>query len=273
MAIELTETAHVPVEATRSGNGDHAPAAESLVGLSPASLPSHRALMSKPILRAFRLTKIVTSGDAPLTILDNVGFDVEAGDAVAIVGASGSGKTTLLGLLAGLDRPSDGDVWLDDHALSSLDEDARAALRQRLLGFVFQSFQLLPALTALENVMLPLELAGAADASSKAKEWLARVGLAKRTTHYPKQLSGGEQQRVAIARAFAGEPKLLMADEPTGNLDNATGREVADLMFELNREHGTTLVLVTHETTLASRCVRRLSLAAGRLVGDERVRS
>src|SRR5215467_4386640 len=225
------------------------------------------------ILRASRLTKIVTSGDAPLTILDDVGFAIEAGDTVAVVGASGSGKTTLLGLLAGIDRPSSGDVWLDDTALSELDEDARAALRQRLLGFVFQSFQLLPALTALENVMLPLELAGAADAPAKAKDWLARVGLARRTTHYPKQLSGGEQQRVAIARAFAGEPKLLMADEPTGNLDNATGVEVVDLMFRLNREHGTTLLLVTHDSTLASRCARRLSLAAGRLVGDERTAS
>ena len=212
----------------------------------------------------------MTSGDAPLTILDDVGFDIDAGDTVAVVGASGSGKTTLLGLLAGLDRPSDGEVWLDGNALSGLDEDARAALRQRLLGFVFQSFQLLPALTALENVMLPLELAGAPDAVTRAKEWLARVGLAMRTTHYPKQLSGGEQQRVAIARAFAGEPKLLMADEPTGNLDNATGVEVADLMFRLNREHGTTLLLVTHDGGLAARCARRLSLAAGRLVGDER---
>ena len=222
------------------------------------------------ILRALRLTKIVTSGDAPLTILDDVGFDVETGDTVAVVGASGSGKTTLLGLLAGLDRPSDGEVWLDGHALSALDEDARAALRQRLLGFVFQSFQLLPALTALENVMLPLELAGAPDAAPKARDWLARVGLARRTTHYPKQLSGGEQQRVAIARAFAGEPKLLMADEPTGNLDNATGVEVVDLMFRLNRERGTTLLLVTHDVGLAGRCARRLSLAAGRLVADER---
>ncbi len=189
----------------------------------------------------------MTSGEAPLTILDDVGFAIDAGDAVAIVGASGSGKTTLLGLLAGLDRPTSGEVWLDGNALSGLDEDARAAQRQRLLGFVFQSFQLLPALTALENVMLPLELAGTADAAAKAGEWLARVGLARRTTHYPKQLSGGEQQRVAIARAFAGEPKLLMADEPTGNLDNATGVEVVDLMFRLNREHGTTLLLVTHD--------------------------
>ena len=227
--------------------------------------------MTTPILRAERLTKVVQSGDAPLTILEEVSFAVDAGAAIAIVGASGSGKTTLLGLLAGLDRPTAGDVWLDGHALSALDEDALAALRQKRLGFVFQSFQLLPALTALENVMLPLELAGAPDAAPRAREWLDRVGLARRTTHYPKQLSGGEQQRVAIARAFSGEPILLMADEPTGNLDGATGVEVADLMFRLNREHGTTLVLVTHDTTLASRCGRRLSLASGKLVGDERV--
>jgi putative ABC transport system ATP-binding protein len=224
--------------------------------------------MPTPILRAAELTKVVTSGESPLTILDAVSFDIEAGASVAIVGASGSGKTTLLGLLAGLDRPTAGEIWLDGLALSEQDEDARAATRQRLLGFVFQSFQLLPALTALENVMLPLELAGAPDATARAREWLARVGLARRTTHYPKQLSGGEQQRVAIARAFAGEPKLLMADEPTGNLDGATGVEVAELMFRLNREHGTTLVLVTHDIALASRCGRRISLAAGRLVDD-----
>jgi putative ABC transport system ATP-binding protein len=227
--------------------------------------------MSHAVLRAADLTKIVVSGDAPLTILDKVSFAVDAGDSVAIVGASGSGKTTLLGLLAGLDHATAGDVWLDGIALSGQDEDARAALRQRLLGFVFQSFQLLPALTALENVMLPLELAGAPDAPSRAKDWLARVGLARRTTHYPKQLSGGEQQRVAIARAFAGEPKLVLADEPTGNLDAATGAEVADLMFRLNRERATTLVLVTHDVAIASRCRRRLSLASGRLVADERM--
>ena len=226
--------------------------------------------MPEPIIHAEALTKIVRSGDAPLTILDGVTFEVEPGASIAIVGASGSGKTTLLGLLAGLDRPTSGEIRIDGAALSALDEDALAAMRQRLLGFVFQSFQLLPALTALENVMLPLELAGAADAEVRARTWLDRVGLAKRTTHYPRELSGGEQQRVAIARAFAGEPKLLMADEPTGNLDGATGFEVADLMFRLNREHGTTLVLVTHDLSLAARCGRRLSLAAGRLVGDER---
>jgi len=227
--------------------------------------------MTESIIRAEALTKTVRSGDDPLTILDGVSFAVEPGASIAIVGASGSGKTTLLGLLAGLDRPTSGDIHVDGVALSGLDEDELAAMRQRLLGFVFQSFQLLPALTAHENVMLPLELAGADDAESRARTWLDRVGLAKRTTHYPRQLSGGEQQRVAIARAFAGEPKLLMADEPTGNLDGATGVEVADLMFRLNREHGTTLVLVTHDVSLAVRCGRRLSLSAGRLIGDERV--
>jgi putative ABC transport system ATP-binding protein len=226
--------------------------------------------MTDFIIRVEALTKIVRSGDDPLTILDNVSFAVEAGASIAVVGASGSGKTTLLGLLAGLDRPTSGEIHVDGLPLSTLDEDARAAMRQRLLGFVFQSFQLLPALTALENVMLPLELAGADDAGARARVWLERVGLARRVTHYPRQLSGGEQQRVAIARAFSGEPKLLMADEPTGNLDGATGTEVADLMFRLNREHGTTLVLVTHDIALAARCGRRLSLATGRLVGDER---
>jgi putative ABC transport system ATP-binding protein len=226
--------------------------------------------MPDPIVRARDLSKIVMSGDAPLAILDSVTFDVDNAATVAIVGASGSGKTMLLGLLAGLDRPTSGDVLVDGVALSTLDQDGCAAMRQRLLGCVFLSFQLLPALTALENVMLPLELAGADDAAARAREWLARVGLARRTTHYPRQLSGGEQQRVAIARAFAGEPKILMADEPTGNLDGATGIEVAELMFRLNREHGTTLLLVTHDANLASRCERRLSLEAGQLVGDER---
>ena len=229
--------------------------------------------MPAAAIRASNLTKLVQSGDAPLTILDAVSFEIAAAASVAIVGASGSGKTTLLGLLAGLDRPTSGEVWLGDTALNGLSEDARAALRQRWLGFVFQSFQLLPALTALENVMLPLELAGATDAAARARHWLARVGLAGRVTHYPKQLSGGEQQRVAIARAFSGEPKVLMADEPTGNLDGATGAEIAELMFELNRERGTTLLLVTHDIALASRCSRRLSLAGGKLVADETVQA
>ena len=245
------------------------PAASAILPVrGPAAFIAN--LMPESIIRVEALTKIVRSGDAPLTILDGVTFDVDAGASIAIVGASGSGKTTLLGLLAGLDRPTSGEVHIDGAALSALDEDALAAMRQRLLGFVFQSFQLLPALTALENVMLPLELAGTGDAETRARTWLDRVGLAKRITHYPRQLSGGEQQRVAIARAFSGEPKLLMADEPSGNLDVATGVEIADLMFRLNREHGTTLVLVTHDVNLAARCGRRLSLAAGRLVGDER---
>jgi putative ABC transport system ATP-binding protein len=226
--------------------------------------------MPSPLVRAVNLSKVVQSGDEPLTILDAVTFDVDERGTVAIVGASGSGKTTLLGLLAGLDDPTSGDVVLDGVSLAALDQDGRAALRQRLVGFVFQSFQLLPALTALENVMLPLELAGEADSTARARDWLARVGLARRTSHYPRQLSGGEQQRVAIARAFAGDPKILMADEPTGNLDAATGEEIAELMFRLNREHGTTLLLVTHDANLATRCERRLSLAGGRLVGDER---
>ena len=226
--------------------------------------------MPDSIIRTEALSKTVLSGDSPLTILDGVTFAVERGETVAILGASGSGKTTLLGLLAGLDRPSAGEIWLGDRALNGLSEDDRAALRQRWVGFVFQSFQLLPALTALENVMLPLELAGARDAPSRAMSWLERVGLAGRLTHYPKQLSGGEQQRVAIARAFAGEAQILMADEPTGNLDGATGAEVAEVMFRLNRERGTTLLLVTHDPVIASRCARRLSLAGGKLVGDER---
>jgi putative ABC transport system ATP-binding protein len=225
--------------------------------------------MTQSVIRAHNLSKIVRSGDTPLTILDGVSFEVGAAATVAIIGPSGSGKTTLLGLLAGLDRPTRGEVWLGDTELNGLSEDARAALRRRWLGFVFQSFQLLPALTALENVMLPLELAGANDAAARARDWLARVGLSKRLAHYPKQLSGGEQQRVAIARAFSGEPRVLMADEPTGNLDEATGLEVADVMFRLNQERGTTLLLVTHDASLASRCARRLALDTGRLVGDE----
>jgi len=199
-----------------------------------------------------------------------VSFDVASGETVAIVGASGSGKTTLLGLLAGLDVPTAGQVLIDGLDLSVLDEDGRAALRRRLVGFVFQSFQLLPALNALENVMLPMELAGNAGAREEALALLTRVGLAERLTHYPRQLSGGEQQRVAIARAFAGPPKLLFADEPTGNLDSATGEEVVNLMFDLNREHTTTLLLVTHDEKLAQRCGRRLHLAAGRLVNGQR---
>jgi len=233
-------------------------------------LPSFSAdTKREPIVQVKGLTKRVGSAEDTLTILRDVEFDVMPGEAVAIVGASGSGKSTLLGLLAGLDAPSSGNVHLAGTDLFSLDEDARAALRGQLLGFVFQSFQLLPALSALENVMLPLELAGREDASARAKDILARVGLAQRLKHYPKQLSGGEQQRVALARAFVTGPRLLLADEPTGNLDARTGAEVIDLLFELNRERGTTLVLVTHDDALASRCGRRLRLAAGELVRAE----
>lgn len=211
------------------------------------------------------LGKDVRSGDGTLTILHDISFEVSAGEAVAVVGASGSGKTTLLSLLAGLDSPSRGCVRLGGEEISSLDEDARAALRGRLLGFVFQSFQLLPALTALENAALPLELMNRTDANAKAGAMLSRVGLGERLHHYPKHLSGGEQQRVALARAFAVEPKVLMADEPTGNLDAATGAEIIDLIFAMNREAGTTLVLVTHDEALAARCGRVLRLAGGRL--------
>jgi putative ABC transport system ATP-binding protein len=199
------------------------------------------------IVQAIELSKQVTSEGAPLTILDRLDFSASSGESVAVLGASGSGKSTLLGLLAGLDVPSGGKVLLDNIDLFALDEDGRAALRGRLVGFVFQSFQLLPALTALENVMLPLELAGVNGARAEAAAALERVGLAQRSSHYPRQLSGGEQQRVAIARAFAVNPRLLLADEPTGNLDSATGARIIDLLFRLNEEHGTTLILVTHD--------------------------
>jgi len=224
--------------------------------------------LAQTIIRASELGKQVTTGDAALTILSGVSFEVGSGEAVAIVGVSGSGKSTLLGLLAGLDTPSSGAVRIDGHDLNALDEDGRAALRGRMIGFVFQSFQLLPAMTALENVMLPLELAGVDDAQAAAQAMLARVGLADRAHHYPKQLSGGEQQRVAIARAFVKRPQLLFADEPTGNLDSATGAQVIDLLFELNRESGATLLLVTHDEALTRRCNRVLRLAAGRLDGN-----
>jgi putative ABC transport system ATP-binding protein len=221
------------------------------------------------LLEVIGLGKQVSSGNAPLQILQDIAFTVCAGEALAIVGASGSGKSTLLGLLAGLDLPSSGSVKLDGQDIFELDEDARAGLRGEKVGFVFQSFQLLPSLTALENVMLPLELAGAGDVQERARALLARVGLAARLTHYPRQLSGGEQQRVALARAFAPSPRLLLADEPTGNLDAATGAAVIDLMFELNAEQGTTLVLVTHDDALAARCARRIRLAAGRMAGQD----
>ena len=202
---------------------------------------------------------------AELAILDHVSLSVVAGEAVAIVGASGSGKSTLLSLLAGLDLPSSGRIALDGVDLLALDEDGRAALRARLVGFVFQSFHLLPALSACENVMLPLELAGVAGARQRAEAMLARVGLGQRLHHSPRTLSGGEQQRVALARAFVMQPRLLFADEPTGNLDAATGAEIIELLFQLNAEQGTTLVLVTHDETLARRCQRQIRLAGGRV--------
>ena len=222
------------------------------------------------MIRARQLLKRVPLANGELEILKGIDLEIKACESVAITGASGSGKSTLLGLLAALDVASAGEVWIDGVALSGLNEDARARLRADRIGFVFQSFQLLPSLTALENVMLPLELHGrstARDCRRKAQRLLQRVDLEQRLQHYPKQLSAGEQQRVAIARAFASEPDLLFADEPTGNLDSATGAHVIDLLFEINREQGTTLVLVTHEQRLAERCDRRLRLAAGELIG------
>jgi putative ABC transport system ATP-binding protein len=225
------------------------------------------SLMAEVVIDIAELGKIVPSGEGTLTILHEISFAVTSGEAVAIVGASGSGKSTLLGLMAGLDLPTSGSVRLGGQDLALLDEDARAGLRGRLLGFVFQSFQLLPALTALENTMLPLELAGRGDARATAEAMLARVGLAERLGHYPKHLSGGEQQRVALARAFAMSPQLLLADEPTGNLDATTGAQIIDLMFAMNSEAGTTLILVTHDEALANRCGRTLRLSGGRLEG------
>lgn len=221
------------------------------------------------IIQASAVSKRVhTPATGDLLILDNIDFSVEHGETVAIVGTSGSGKSTLLGILAGLDIPTSGQIRLDGHDLSDAGEEGRAAIRAKSVGFVFQSFQLLPGLNALENVMLPLELHGVKNAESRAKDYLERVGLGLRLYHYSKQLSGGEQQRVAIARAFASEPKILFADEPTGNLDSSTGAKVIDLLFELNQEKGTTLVLVTHEDRLAKRCGRYIQLEAGRLVSS-----
>lgn len=218
------------------------------------------------MLEAKKLRKEVSSPEGTLTILDDVSLAVLAGESVAIVGASGAGKSTLLALLAGLDEPTRGEVWLDGLELSALDEDGRAAARAGRVGFVFQSFHLVPSLTALENVMLPLELAGRRDARDGAREVLNRVGLGPRTGHYPRQLSGGEQQRVAIARAFVTSPAVLFADEPTGNLDARTGARVVQLLFDLNAASGTTLVLVTHDRELAGRCGRVIEIDAGRLV-------
>ena len=221
------------------------------------------------ILQVDSLGKRVTLPSGELVILDGIGFDIARGDSVAIVGASGSGKSTLLSLLAGLDAPSSGSVTLAGEPISTLDEDGRARVRGQHVGFVFQSFQLLPSLTALENVMLPLELRGDRDVEGPAKRILGQVGLGERLDHYPRQLSGGEQQRVALARAFVTAPSLLLSDEPTGNLDNRTGQGIIDLLFGMNAQAGTTLVLVTHDEHLATRCRRQLRLDGGRLVADE----
>ncbi len=226
--------------------------------MTPATTPAI-------VLKTENLSKQVSSPDGTLTILDGVSFEVVAGETVAIVGASGAGKSTLLALLAGLDEPSSGRTWLNGSDLTVLDEDGRAAVRAKHVGFVFQSFHLLASLTALENVMLPLELAGRSNARATALEVLERVGLGPRSGHYPRQLSGGEQQRVAIARAFVTRPAVLFADEPTGNLDAATGQKIIELLFELNRGGQTTLILVTHDNAIAERCGRIIRLDAGRL--------
>ena len=225
-----------------------------------------QAIGDRPVLKAQGLTRKVSSPEGELTILDRADLEIAAGESVAILGPSGAGKSTLLSLLAGLDLPSAGQVWVNGEELTALDEDGRAAVRASQVGFVFQSFHLVPSLTALENVMLPLELAGSRDARRTARAALEEVGLGPRVGHYPRQLSGGERQRVAIARAFVGGPSVLFADEPTGNLDSRTGGKVADLLFRLNAEHGTTLVLVTHDRALADRCDRQLEMDAGRLL-------
>ena len=227
--------------------------------------PPDNAQFPDPAVLARALSQRVPTADGELDILNEVELAVKAGETLAITGASGSGKSTLLGLLAGLDHPSEGEIFLLGQRLNDLDEDARARLRAGRIGFVFQSFQLLPALTALENILLPLELAGRPDARERATYWLARVGLAARAAHTPRQLSGGEQQRVAIARAFATDPEIVFADEPTGNLDADTGARIIELLFELNASARTTLILVTHDDALAARCQRRLHLVAGRV--------
>jgi len=244
-------------------------AADTLPAATMATMDASQTMIeTKAVLEARGIGKTVKSGDRDLVILRDIDLAVTQGEAVAVVGASGSGKSTLLAILAGLDQPSSGRVRLDGADLGALDEDARAELRGRAVGFVFQSFQLLPALSALENVMLPLEIAGDPHAEEAARAVLERVGLTERLHHYPKHLSGGEQQRVALARAFVVRPKLLLADEPTGSLDAESGAGVIDLVFDMNREAGTTLVMVTHDETLAARCTRIVRLAAGRIVAQ-----
>ncbi len=237
---------------------------EPTPGTPPEALPPQ-------IVAVEHVFKSVTDSTGTLDILRDIHFSLAARETVAIVGASGSGKSTLLSIVAGLDTPTRGTVRVDGEDLFAVGEDARAAMRARKIGFVFQSFQLLGNLTALENVMLPLELAGRRDARQAASDMLARVGLSERLGHYPKVLSGGEQQRVALARAFVVQPAVLLADEPTGSLDFATGEKVMELMFDLNREQGTTLVMVTHDRAIAALCQRRLTVEAGRIVADERV--
>ena len=232
-------------------------------------MPDSKAI-ENAVLAARNVSKQVSSPEGTLTILSNVSFAIDKGDSVAVVGASGAGKSTLLALLAGLDPPTEGEIWLNGANLTNLDEDGRAEVRAASVGFVFQSFHLVPSLNALENVMLPLELASKDAPRQKASDILQQVGLAERWSHYPAQLSGGEKQRVAIARAFATEPAVLFADEPTGNLDSRTGEHVIDLMFELNRDSSTTLVLVTHDKSLAARCDRIIGLDGGLLVSDEK---
>jgi putative ABC transport system ATP-binding protein len=235
--------------------------------MSHQQTPSAQAQPNlESVLKAENLTKQVNSPEGLLTIVRAVSFEIAAGEPVAIVGASGAGKSTLLALLAGLDTPTSGKVWLAGTDISNMDEDGRARLRAQRVGFVFQSFHLVPALTALENVMLPLELAGRPDPRRTAREALNRVGLGERTSHYPRQLSGGEQQRVALARGFVAQPAVLFADEPTGNLDTVTGARIGELLFELNSTSRTTLVLVTHDNKLAARCARVLRMEAGGLV-------
>jgi len=228
-------------------------------------------IQTDSLLKLKDVTKTVSSGTEQLTILQGISLEIKPGETTAIVGASGCGKSTLLGIMAGLDECSSGEIWLQGQALHQLDEDQRAALRAQGVGFVFQNFQLLLGLTALENVSLPIEMSGQHSFSGSqnlARDWLNKVGLAHRITHYPRQLSGGEQQRVAIARAFAAQPKVLFADEPTGNLDSKTGHQIIDLLFDLNREHQTTLILVTHDEYLAKRCDRTLRIEDGKIIND-----
>ena len=262
MVCSADQTDVAPTNATNA-------AVNNLVTECTLTTPLTNMLDTDSLLTAHSLTKKVTSPEGELTILNDVSLTVKRGETAAVVGPSGAGKSTLLALLAGLDEPTSGEVWLGNEELTALDEDGRAQLRSRRVGFIFQSFHLLPSLTALENVLLPLELSGVDHEAERAEQALNKVGLDSRLHHYPRQLSGGEKQRVAIARAFVTEPVLLFADEPTGNLDNNTGERILNLLFELNAEAETTLVLVTHDMVAANRCHRIIELAAGSLVSAE----